>query len=135
MNRSVRPGRGNDGKSGGDIVDNEVWGRLMESSKPETGNDQEVDNDSRQCNEEEIAEGIEPIVKREMLSSRDEVRRCTANHIPFRSWCEHCVKGRSGSNRRMMRKQDQSGEVTAIVSIDHMFMGDISRKVRKGVYR
>ena len=53
------------------------------------------------------------------------------SHIPFRSWCPFCVKGRGESDPHK-RGEAQYSEVAAI-SIDYMYLGETSeqRKARK----
>ena len=59
------------------------------------------------------------------LPSRQEVQEHELTHIPYRSWCVHCVRGagRSGAYRRRAR-QDEEGREEHITtwSIDYAFM-------------
>ena len=46
------------------------------------------------------------------------------NHIPFRSWCSHCVKGKANGNPHRSRKTMDEESREPIVSVDYMFMHD-----------
>ena len=107
-----------------DILDNELWGKMMEPFSPK-GEESEDDNkEGSQPGEDNLEEGVKPMVKKDInLPSKEEVRKHMVNHIPVRSWCEHCVKGRCGGNRHS-RKDVASGEREPVVSIDYMFMND-----------
>ena len=75
------------------------------------------------CDEQE-EEGIK--IKSSSLPcrpSQEEVDNHYLTHIPFRSWCPHCVKGKS-----MGLPHHKSGgkdlDQVPVVNIDYMFMGD-----------
>jgi len=70
--------------------------------------DEEVANQSEEKQEDEgsetMEEGAEPMIPKQVNPpSKEEVNRHMVSHIPFRSWCEHCVKGKSGGNRHEKR--------------------------------
>ena len=75
------------------------------------------------------------------LPSRQEVQEHELTHIPYRSWCVHCVRGagRSDAHRRRTRQDEEEREQQHITtwSIDHAFMidnGDLcTREVMKRV--
>ena len=50
-----------------------------------------------------------------------ERREHELTHIPFRSWCRHCVRGRG--KEEDCRKTDRAPEIPEI-HIDFMFMGE-----------
>ena len=101
MNGPVRPK--DDGDRAGDILDNELWDKLMEPFEP--GNESPVDNAESVKENEEEEEGARPRVPKDIgAPSKEEVRQHMVNHIPFRAWCEHCVKGKSGGNRHKAEK-------------------------------
>lgn len=56
-----------------------------------------------------------------VLPSRTEMDLHMLTHVPFRSWCEHCAKGRGEGVRH-----DKVGDVPeqAEVHMDFCFMGD-----------
>ena len=53
--------------------------------------------------------------------SKREVEEHMATHIPFRSWCPHCVRGKSKSTPRAKRKEGEEEEVP-VISVDYMYM-------------
>ena len=53
--------------------------------------------------------------------------------MPFRSWCEHCVKGRAKAGRHETKKTSDARTIP-VVSVDYMWMksresGDESRPI------
>ena len=46
------------------------------------------------------------------------------NHIPFRSWCSHCVKGKAHGNQHRRRRVVEREDREPLVSVDYMFMHD-----------
>ena len=58
-----------------------------------------------------------------------EVDERNVSHIPFRSWCAHCVKGKAvnqGHSRRTVASE------VPIVSIDYAYVNEDGEKRRKG---
>jgi len=60
----------------------------------------------------------------ERAPSKEEVAMHMVNHIPFRSWCSHCVKGKAHGNQHRRRKVREQEDREPIVSVDYMFMHD-----------
>ena len=63
------------------------------------------------------------------LPSRQEVQEHELTHIPYRSWCVHCVRGagRSDAHRRRARQEEEEREQHMTTwSIDYAFMIDNS---------
>ena len=61
------------------------------------------------------------------LPSRQEVQEHELTHIPYRSWCVHCVRGagRSDAHRRRTRQDEEEREQHMTTwSIDYAFMID-----------
>ena len=61
------------------------------------------------------------------LPSRQEVQEHELTHIPYRSWCVHCVRGagRSDAHRRRARQgEEQKAQHMTTWSIDYAFMID-----------
>ena len=61
------------------------------------------------------------------LPSRQEVQEHELTHIPYRSWCVHCVRGagRSDAHRRRARQDEEEREQYMTTwSIDYAFMID-----------
>ena len=45
------------------------------------------------------------------------------SHLPFRSWCSHCVRGRGKSFQHRKVQHDQDDEAHLVVSLDYAFFG------------
>ena len=45
------------------------------------------------------------------------------SHLPFRSWCSHCVRGRGKSFQHRRVQHDQDDEAHPVVSLDYAFFG------------
>ena len=44
-----------------------------------------------------------------------------ATHIPYRSWCVHCVRGRGRSTKHMKMKRDEEEPDVPRISMDYFF--------------
>ena len=90
---------------------------------------QGVDNISDADSEGEEADEIrvKPII---IQPNQEEVDKHMNTHIPYRSWCKHCVRGKGVNDQH---KKSQSESRIAIISIDYAFAGESSeeRKQRK----
>ena len=56
--------------------------------------------------------------------TKEEVHAHMLNHIPFSSWCAHCVKGKANGNPHRRKKAVEGESREAVVSIYYMFMHD-----------
>ena len=59
------------------------------------------------------------------LPSRQEVQEHELTHIPYRSWCVHCIRraGRSDAHRRRARQdEEEKRQHMTTWSIDYAFM-------------
>ena len=69
-----------------------------------------------------VYEGVEnpKLTRAPLAPSQQEIKDHIVNHLPFRSWCKHCVRGKS---KAIPHKVNESriSDVLA-VSIDYMFM-------------
>ena len=95
------------------------------------GDNPEGDNLDREKERDEEAirveeeEGIEVKVRKlEKAPTKEEVAMHRVNHIPFRSWCSHCVKGKAHGNQRRRRKTMEEEVREPVVSVDYMLMHD-----------
>ena len=72
-------------------------------------------------------------VKWDMRPTQEEVNLHNTTHLPYRSWCPHCVgeKARRGNHRRRMRRLRST---IPVISVDHMWMkgqrGDSEEEVK-----
>ena len=88
----------------------EEWGRMFEEV---------VRQEGKEAPEED--EGGKPkVATTTMRPSKKEVEEHMATHIPFRSWCAHCVAGKGKSNPHP-REVNKDREVPE-VSLDYMYM-------------
>ena len=77
-------------------------------------------------------EGITAKVYRvEGKPSKAEVEAHMATHVPFRSWCAHCVQGKSKAVGHRARKSSE--EEIPVVSMDYMFMESGSSETELGM--
>ncbi len=54
--------------------------------------------------------------------SETEVREHELTHIPYRSWCEHCLRGKAQAGMHRSSKTNKEGDIPT-VSIDYTFPG------------
>jgi len=54
--------------------------------------------------------------------SAEEVARHAATHLPYRSWCKHCVNGRGVAHPHITQHNSKDGEVPT-VGVDYHYMG------------
>ena len=120
----------------GNILD--LWDRIMEPFEQEKevsdigeernegdnqGEEDDGENEDAVSVEEEEGAMVQ-IGKTERAPSKEEVAMHMVNHIPFRSWCSHCVKGKAHGNPHKRRKVREQEDREPIVSVDYMFMHD-----------
>ena len=74
-------------------------------------------------NAEEEKYGTWKTIKRQdpREPSKEEKEEHGKTHIPFRSWCRHCVRGRG---KEEACRDAKRGHEVAEVHMDFMFMGD-----------
>ena len=85
----------------------DVWDRAVEPFEHE------------ECEPEEARKVVG--VKEEEQPSEQEVKEHMENHMPFRSWCPFCIKGKAGSAWHTQR-EEVAGNVP-VISIDYAFVG------------
>ena len=76
-----------------------------------------------QGKEEHLAEGRAPKLARSPATpSRREVEEHSATHVPYRSWCPHCVKGRGNNqpHRKSVERDDE--EKVPVIGMDYGFL-------------
>ena len=73
---------------------------------------------------DETMEGAPVKVRRAPKEPTEEERlKHEATHIPYRSWCQHCVRGR-GRTKPHFRKREQDPEnAVPKISMDYFFLG------------
>ena len=73
---------------------------------------------------EEETEGKKPKA-REIMSepTEREIREHELTHLPFRSWCKHCVRGRAVNyGHHVHVQEDKDEQQVPIISVDYMYM-------------
>ena len=76
-------------------------------------------------NDDEVEEAVKPdIVKRglaDRLPTEAELEEHMVTHLPFRSWCSHCVKGRAvaGKHQKNVLKPEST---ISTVHMDYCYM-------------
>jgi glutaredoxin len=78
------------------------------------------------------SEGVMPKVKVSSdMPSKEDVDSHMVTHIPYRSWCDHCVRGRAVNDHHPKKKSEESS--VPVISIDYAYFGETSeeRKERK----
>ena len=64
--------------------------------------------------------------------TRKEIQEHVLTHLPPRSWCRHCLRGR-GTSLPHFRSKTEGEHVVPTVSIDHFFMGPSGQEEAQGV--
>ena len=65
------------------------------------------------------------IVKPGYHPTSKEIAEHMVNHLPYRAWCKHCIKGKAkGLPHRKIGEEMKSEETVPVVSFDYMFMDD-----------
>ena len=95
----------------------------------------EYSGGARGSGEKEDSEGEEEGQESKGLNaptrpSQEELDDHMRTHIPFRSWCPHCVKGQ-GQNQPHKQGQGESGLIP-IVCMDYMFMNSSGKEPKEG---
>ena len=79
--------------------------------------DDEIEIEAKVCEESRVPKRMQ----NPMLPSKAEREMHELTHVPFRSWCEHCVRGRGEGVRHEAGKE--MPEQTE-VHMDFFFIGD-----------
>ena len=111
-------------KGGGNHIirprDDIVFGRLRdevmikEVSDKEEEEAEEEDEDLGERRPQKMHDPLEP--------TAEERRMHELTHLPFRSWCKHCVKGR-GKEKPCKKQPGEEGGAPEL-HVDFMFMGE-----------
>ena len=83
--------------------------------------------------EEKEEEHVAPKVRKPVNApSEKEVREHYKTHIPFRSWCPHCVRGRAKAGFHMKKGKEDEGTEVPVISFDYMYLKDGEKKEDRG---
>ena len=107
------------------------WMKPFVPEEEEMGNG-EGGGEEREGDEEETAEDSEEGETEEARKpkaarvptrpSQEEVDEHMITHLPFRSWCPHCIRGKSKGKPH--KKSNQGNREIPTVALDYMFMFD-----------
>ena len=102
-------------------IEEGVFERMMEPFDPAAQGEDRKEKEQPVGNEgDKEEEATQPKVSvAPTQPSREEVERHMATHLPYRSWCPHCVRGKSGSKPH--RVNQRMHEIPT-VALDYMFM-------------
>ena len=111
-----------------------------EAPEQEQGEQGEQGEQEPEGQEEEQEEGEDAKVRRRpKMPTMAEREKHEATHMPFRSWCRHCVRGRGRNSPHWKRQQaDEDPEAKEAkvprVSMDYHFMSQADEKAGKNHY-
>ena len=57
-------------------------------------------------------------IKVDTRPSREEVDRHNVTHLPYRSWCPHCVRGKAKRRAHKKRMRKERGGIP-VISLDY----------------
>ena len=114
------------GSGGGNVREGDL------SQREANGGESVVVDDSREAEVVESGEeeGREPKTMRAPKKVTKEERDAhEATHMPFRSWCRHCVRGRARNMQHHKGKEEEDkGNKIPRVSLDYFFMLYVGRR-------
>ena len=94
-------------------------------SRPEDQPPEMEDVPEYEVDEEEVhSSGIQ---KTPMLPTQSEIDEHNVTHVPFRSWCPFCIRGRGLSSGHFAKKEPDDQQIPTL-SVDYMFLGDESSR-------
>ena len=65
--------------------------------------------------------GIPKVIKVDPKPSKEEVANHNVTHLPYRSWCRHCVRGKAKRRAHRKRIRKERGGVP-VISIDYAWL-------------
>ena len=88
----------------------------------EVGEVENEDFEEIACEEKE--EARQPEVLRDPgAPTQKEIEEHNVTHLPFRSWCQHCVSGKAQDRPHRTRKEDQEEKQVPEIVFDYGFLG------------
>jgi len=86
---------------------------------------EEDDKEATEVDEDEGADKIKPIANPKLPTRKMVEEHERAQHIPYRSWCAHCVRGQARNDahrRRLDQEEEEVKNRKPIISMDYMYM-------------
>ena len=65
--------------------------------------------------------------------SEEELRRHNLTHLPYASWCPHCVAGRGVDDKHEKKSEESKKKVKPVVQFDFMFLRSEKDKKRENL--
>ena len=122
--QSVKKPGGSDGMDVGS-VDDKVDNGVLHEEKVDNCICPVDDEDEEDMQEEGAP--VKPL-KSPSTPSRQEMLEHSLTHYPFRSWCPHCVKGKSKASKHSSTGGVKESEVP-VVAFDYAFLSDRTGQV------
>ena len=71
-----------------------------------------------------MEEGRRPMVRKAPHQpTAQEIIEHSKTHIPFRTWCVHCMRGKAKTSPHSQSKCDESVQTKPVISLDYAFLG------------
>jgi hypothetical protein len=92
--------------------------------EPEEKGDFELDAQD-ELHEEYEEDGIRLGLQSPVKPNSEEIRQHNVSHVPYRSWCQHCVrgKGRTLAHKSGARGLDKARDVRPRIFMDYFYLG------------
>ena len=82
-----------------------------------------TEDDIQGISDDEGEKGIQGKTKNAPVKpSQKEVEEHEKTHIPFRAWCEHCIKGQAVSDPHKNQASEDTHRDWATISMDYMWL-------------
>ena len=78
--------------------------RIKVDNPKEGSEDHECEEKGESIDDNEEEGAMVRVARAEIAPSKEEVAMHMVNHIPFRSWCAHCVRGKASGNPHRKKK-------------------------------
>ena len=109
-------------------MEEQIQEEIREDNGLDQGEEVEEDGMDRECGEEvgEEAQEVDRMVgkvrKDPGQPTAAEIAKHNTTHLPYRSWCKHCVNGRGVTHPHLKRKHNWEEELPT-VGVDYHYMG------------
>ena len=98
-------------------------GKATSSDDPRGSSEQYPDMERQMEINQEGTQGLRARIKKEpQRPSREEVEEHNATHVPFRNWCDHCVRGQCQAEPHYSKGMRKMDEQKNLVAMDYMWM-------------
>ncbi len=104
----------------------------VEEAKDDLENIMEADVVVGELGDDDDEEGQQPkVIRAPKAPTKAEREEHEATHLPFRSWCTHCLRGRGRNKRHPLQAVDPEVDESKVpkISMDYFFMSQDDEKV------